>query len=481
MSNDIVKKVEEGLRSNLSLNSIKNGLLKEGYSEDDIDGVVKNLSTELGSLTNFNTNVALFKKKFFLDKVGFGLASNQFINILFSFTGAGIFLLGLVNVLRSFFNTLFSSFFREYFEKFSVKKSLINFAGLVFGFSFLFIALAVSINSKILFAVSLIIGAIGVVIYGDLFNTYKHKSAGNNKSVLISPGLAWLGLFVTFIGMVVSGFLMDVLPRDGTLFSFSVFGHLMDFRLHGFLLAFEATTIVFILSSYLLSKIKFPKFEQKYSFDEFKIFLSESIVKKGKIFFKNKYLVVLSLAALFFGVFQTIFYSTVGVYIFNNYGDFWFGGFTNIAIIFGVPVVISIFGPLSASKLNKYFGLSPLLVFASLLSALFPFAIIYNGFLPAIFVAAILGVFGASIVGYAQSMIASKLLNDYERRIFYSYSSLIMVVPYLLLSLLILVLFGFSEDYFLLFKVVMFGIVFICMPLFLLLVFWSRNRKISDA
>ena len=35
-----------------------------------------------------NRNERLLKKKFYLDKIGYGFSSTQFINILFSFTGA---------------------------------------------------------------------------------------------------------------------------------------------------------------------------------------------------------------------------------------------------------------------------------------------------------------------------------------------------------------------------------------------------------
>lgn len=474
------KLVEEGIRNNRSLDEIKDTLSLSGYSEGDIDASFHKIDVLLGKKVQRNADKSLMSKKYFLDRIGFGIAANQFINVLFYLTGAGAFLIGLINALKSGLSTIISSVFREYFQVKRVKKWIINVAGLLFGFSFLFIALAVSKGSVVLFAISMMLGSIGIVIYGDLYRKMRSRTHGETKTRLLSVRTILLGLVVSFIAMVASAILMDSIPLTGKLFYLNLFGKLVSFRLQGFLLAFEATVLVFILSSHILSKMNLLYEEKSITNKEFMYRYYYRTLSKGKVFFSNKYLFLLTLATLFTAVFQSVIYSLSGIYLFETFKDAWFFGFLNIAIIFGVPVLLSLLGPLIASRLNRILGLAPLLVFGSLLLAIFPLTVGYNGYFPAILTANILAVIGISMLGTAQGLLSSRLLKDSERHTFYSYSGVVSVIPFIILVALILSL-NSSIGILGILKVSGFGIIVTLVPIYLILVFFLRKRPISKA
>jgi len=476
----IDKLVEEGIRNNRTLDEIKDTLSLSGYSEGDIDASFHKIDVLLGKKVQKTANKSFMSKKYFLDRIGFGIAANQFINVLFYLTGAGAFLVGIINAFKSGLSTIISSIFREYFQVKRVKKWIINVSGLLFGFSFLFIALAVSKGSVVLFAISTMLGSIGIVIYGDLYRKMQSRTHGETKVRLLSVRTILLGLIVSFIAMIGSAILMDSIPLTGKLFYLNIFGKLVSFRLHGFLLAFEATALAFILSSYILSKMNLLSEEKSITNREFIYRYYYRILSKGKAFFSNKYLFLLTLATLFTAVFQSVIYSLSGIYLFETFRDAWFFGFLNIAIIFGVPVLLSLLGPLIASRLNRILGLAPLLVFGSLLLAIFPLTVGYNDYFPAILTANILAVIGISMLGTAQGLLSSRLLNDSERHTFYSYSGIVTVIPFIVLAALILSLFS-SIGIIGILKVSGFGIIVTLVPIYLILVFFLRKMPISKA
>ncbi|MCF7871474.1 hypothetical protein K9L97_00385 [Candidatus Woesearchaeota archaeon] len=476
---ELLKDIESYLRSGLSISDVNRKLLKAGYAESDIVVAMKSIAREYADHNDFVSNDSLSKKKYFLDRFGFGLASNQVLSVLFYLTGAGFFLIGFLNVLRTCITTFFSTFFREYYDKANFRVWFINFSGLVFGFSFLFIALAVSLGSIWLFAVSFLVGSVGVVIYGDLFRTFR-ESSSKGFSVLVSPTTAFFGVLLMFFGFLGSAVLMDLVPLSGVLFSLSVFGFDFSFRLHGFLIAFELTTIVFILSSYWLSRMKFRNFTKKLSFFEFKTYFIESVFRKGKRFLYNKHLLMLGLATLFLAVFQSATYSLAGVYIYSEFEPIFLGKFMNLVFVFGIPLVFSIFGPIIASRFNKYLGLSPLLVFGSVLVSFFPLALSMNSFLPALVLANLFSIFGASMLGGGNSLLASRYLNSFDRKLFYSFSSLIILIPFFVLTS-VLFFMGSRVGYLDFFRIIGVGVLVFCIPIYFLLVFWARKGNLVDA
>lgn len=478
VKSEIKKRVEQGLMNNLGVDKIKQSLLKEGYSSTEVNESIAKIASSLDSQKNKISNKSLSNRKFFLDRIGFGFASTQFINILFHLTGASFFFIGFVNILKSSITGLFSSFFKQYSKKNSLKSSIINIAGLIFGFSFLFIALAVYLSSPDLFAISVLLGSIGIVIYGDLYRKYQSEHSHNEG--FLNMKTVFVGILVTTISLFASAILMDLIPIAGKSFTLNILENSMDFRLHGFLISFEITAVAFILSSYALSKMTLSNTGDSYSVKSFFFDYYDIILRKGKRFLSNKYLFVLSLATLFLAVFQAIIYTFAGIYIFTTFNDSWLHGFSNIAMVFGLPILFSLIGPLFSTKLHKYLGLTPLMVFGTILLAIFPLTLAYNLFFPAIVVASIVGVLGNSIIGTAQGLVTSRLLNKDQRDTFYQYSGVLTIIPFFIIGIIIISfvsLLGLQN----VFKILGFGIIILLLPLFLLLVFWSTKKPIGYA
>ena len=107
-------------------------------------------------------NLSKLAAKEVLDRIGFGFGSQQFINILFLQTGASLFLVAIINSLRVVFGNL-TSFFIEKFKNVKTNKKLISLSGIIFGFSFLLIAVAIFLKSIVIFASAIIISSIALV------------------------------------------------------------------------------------------------------------------------------------------------------------------------------------------------------------------------------------------------------------------------------------------------------------------------------
>ncbi len=417
------------------------------------------------------------KKKLFLDRVGYGFAATQFINILFSLTGASLFLIGFVNALKSSLSTVLSSFLKEYSKKGFISRRIITFSGLVFGFSFLFMALAVSIQSPALFAASLLLGSLGVVSYGDLFRQFINNEIKKQRFSLLLSKLAFSGIIITTISILLAGYLMDAIPITGELFELSVLGYELSFRLYGYLIAFEITALAFILSSYIISKLDI---NIKGSGEKVKNFFSEytqNLSLNAKRVFSNKYLLVLSLASIILAVFYSVLNSFMGIHIYREYQHVFLGGFMNVAVMYGAALFLSFFAPIMTSKFRRALGLAPMFVFGSLLLALLPLVVVYNPFFPAVVTANVLSVFGASIIGSAQGLIANRLLNDADKSAFYISSGMLTVIPFLIL-VGVLVWLPSVIGLLALFEYLAYGVIVLLLPLYLLLVFWSTKTKL---
>ena len=77
--------LKEDLRKELvkstSLSEIKQNLLSSGYLESDVDYAIRSLGKSKDEEKSKNNSIFSYKE--FLDRLGHGFASQQFINILF--------------------------------------------------------------------------------------------------------------------------------------------------------------------------------------------------------------------------------------------------------------------------------------------------------------------------------------------------------------------------------------------------------------
>jgi len=467
--------VETSIKNKIALYRIREELLAKGYSEDDIEEAINKATNDrISSKNNIdkkNSKVLLVRE--FLDRIGFGAVSPQFINILFYQTGASLFLLGLIDGFKSITSLFTSSIMQEYAKLHDIKKELIGYAGIIFGFSFLIMAFARRTHAVWLFALAIIISAVGVVTYSDLFTELMSKTIRKEKMSRFLVKIGEYGAIITMISMLISGFVMDFFPASGSVVS--IFGYKMN--LMGYLLSFEITAFAFIISGYLLNKLKTPKEEKKYSFMKF---LKQHLSRFNydlKMFLKNKYILLLFLSSAVAGILQILLQSYSGLFIYEKFKYIGFGGFLNISIIYSIAVLASFTGPYLTKKIHKSIGLTPMLAFGTTLTAILPLALVFNPNLASVAIAQAVSVIGAAILGVAQGMLASKLMHPNVRKKYFETISLALVIPYLILIPIgawIAQTYGFEA----IFRVAGYGLLFIVAPLYVVLVMMSEKMRL---
>jgi MFS family permease len=105
----------------------------------------------------------------------------------------------------------------------------------------------------------------------------------------------------------------------------------------------------------------------------------------------------------------------------------------NVAVIFGVALLVSFIGPVLTKKIEKTVGVAPMIVFGILLMAFMPFTLVYNPGLISIGIANAISVMGAVISGIAMSLLAKRLMNEEERGKYYTSLSIASILPLLVL------------------------------------------------
>lgn len=477
MSSELVEKIKRGFAGGRVADELKDELVSQGFLEDEVMDAMREIHG-VERTAEDKRNVRLFTFKEVFDRVGYGFASVQFINILFYMTGAGFFLIGLVNGLKNILSLLLSSFIQEYAKTRHVGTKFMSKAGILFGLSFLFIAMAVSIRSVPLFSAALLIGAIGVVTYGDLYERLAESHLKKEKLSRFLLNISHFGIIITGLALVLSGILFDRFPMLSAS-KVMLFGRATP--LYGYLICFEITAIAFILSGYVLNFVKEKPFQenpQKGFMKEYFFRIKEQV----RLILKNKHLILLLVASSLVGLVQILGNSYYGIFIYKKFEQGAFEGilpgvFLNIAFIFLFAMFVSFLGPAFAEYLKKKVGLAPSLVFGSLLIAIMPLVCAYNPrFLPVTFANA-LGVLGAAILGTGQGLLVRKLLRESQRSLYYAALSIGVVVPFIIaipLGAWMAEAFGLAA---LFHALAMISLVFAA-PLFFILVVLSNKQRL---
>lgn len=423
-----MEKVRQAFEQGKAVDDVKAELVSQGFLEEEvIEAIQKVRGAERSKDEKENIKLLTFKEV--LDRVGYGFASVQFINILFYLTGAGFFLIGVINGLKAILSLIISSFLQEYSKIKAVSKKFMSKAGILFGISFLFIAMAIVIKSVPLFAVALLAGSIGVVTYGDLYNKLVEQTLKKEKMSKFLLRISHYGVLITGISLLIAGYLFDKFPMINAT-KVVLFGKSLP--IYGYLIAFEITAIAFILSGYVLHYIK----EKKLETQKIKGFVSDyyyKIREQTKGFVKNKYLLTLLLASSITGLVLILGNSYYGIFIYNKFRFMAFGGFMNIAVIFTFAIIVSFLGPAFSKYLNKKVGLAPTLVFGTLLLAMMPLVAAYNPHFMSISIANALSVLGAAILGMSQGLLVRKLLTEAQRKLYFAALSIAVVIPFIIL------------------------------------------------
>lgn len=477
MDNNILEIVEEEITNNKSLEEMQLLLMQKGFSDKDIQSAMQKYSHKIGS-KKAKRNVTLFTSKEIMDRIGYGFATHQYINILFYIiaqaAGLGsiaLFLVGIINGAKNLLTIIISSLVEEYEKVKQLSKKVMSYGGILFGFSFLFIAFSIVIKSIPLFSVALLLGSIGVVSYGDLYKKLLTQNLKKERMGIFLRKISEYGVIITAICLLISGYLLQTIPMEGKIIT--IFGH--QFKAYGYLISFEITAFAFILSGYILSKIKQKKREDTGKFSIAKYYLN--LKQDCSTLFTNKKVILLMIASMLAAIIQTIGNSYYGIFIYTTFHDIAFKGFLNVAIIYAIAILISMLGPFFAKKLHRTIGFSPMLVFGTLLVAMTPFFAAFKATLQTVGIAVSLSIIGAAILGFSQGLLAAKLLSAQQRTLYFKTVSILIILPFILfipLSAWYANTYGMQE----LFKVLVYVLVGLVTPLYIILVGMASRQRL---
>ncbi len=424
--------VRHELSQNYSLEDIRRKLIGKGFLEEDVDraiySVTKNIKFEKDVLTRKLNRV--FSTKEAVDRIGYGFGNTQIVNILFSLAGASFFVIGIINGLKSIISGLVSSFLKEYSKVNNISKNFIAILGIIFGLSFMFIAMAVRMQSVPLFVVALILGAIGVVGHGDIYKKFFSDSLHREKRNNFLKRISYRGIFITIIAMVLGAFILDFFPIDG---SFRAVLSGDEFPVLGYVVVFMATAIMFIISGYIMSFVDDLRPKKRFAFGKFLSQHYKTVRQHIKVFTKSKVIFLLFFATTVTAIAQVMGASYYGIFIYNRFNDSALGGFMNVAVVFVIALAVSFIGPAITKFISRHIGEAPMLVFGTLLIALLYLVLAFNPNILAIGAGIALATIGSAIIGVAHGLMALKLLSEEDRKIYFSSLSLISVLPFIIL------------------------------------------------
>ncbi|MFH1589501.1 MAG: hypothetical protein ABIB43_02960 [archaeon] len=472
MDGQLLGLVKDLLQDNVSFEDIKIKLAKHGFLEDDVDLAIEKAAANL-RMEKVSSDGSLKKKfawKEIMDRVGYGFVSHPFLNILFWFSGASFFLIGLINGLRTILSLLYSSFLKEFSRVHILKKNLISRAGIIYGFSFLIMSFAVVARKPWLFALAFLVGALGVVAHGELYVKFIGSHLKRENMGVFLSKIASYGLLITIISMLISGFVMDLFPLAGKVVSLSFLGKTFSLTVYGYLISFEITAFAFILSGYVLAHIKQKSEAAQVKMSSFLSEFTKRMKLHSSLFSRNKIVLFLTLTSIVTGLVQILGNSFYGIFIYDHFKNQFLGGFLNVAVVFSIAAIFSFIGPWFTRNLQKHIGISPMLVFGALLTAMLPLSLAYNPNLIVVSVASALSIIGASILGMAQGFFTGKLLSDAERKVYFSFVGVAVSLPLLVLvpvGAYIAQVFGLV----LLFKILIATLVLVATPLYFAIVF----------
>lgn len=460
---DLDRAIQDMLDEGKTPIQARTALVQKGFLEEEIDRALNETNRSKKNTEERKTNRLLATREAF-DRLGYGFATPQFVNILFWQSGAGLFLIALFNGIKTILALLFSSILQEYCKYHTVPKKKIANAGLVYGFSFFLMAFATLAQLPWLFIIGFLLGAVGIVTYGDLYLHLVHSLIKHEKRSHFLKKAAFYGVLISAVSLLVSGVLIDAVP--GKTINIA---NLFTLQIHGFLISFMITAFAFILGSYVLSMLPDKRERKERSLALFLKQHCTAVWIQGKVFLKNPYVFLLLLPAVLAGLLHILGASFYGIFIYRTFKDSLFGGFTNVAILYAVALIASLFGPYFTKLVQRSTGLTPHLVFGTLMTAILPFVLVKNPHYLAIMAALICSVIGGAITGTAQGLITQKIMDLTTRKSFFVTQAFLVAIPYIILVPLgawFVSAFGLDA----LFMLIGYGLALVVAPLYFILV-----------
>jgi hypothetical protein len=473
------KKTNTGLISDQNLNELATEeALNSTYSDSCIINSQDSSSIEASHLKTKQKKLnCLFSLKELFDRMGFGLTAHQFINIFFFMIGGSTFLVGVINGLKEALSLMFSSFLRFYTDVRKVSLKIIAISGLIFGFSFLFMGLAIKSKNLPLFSVALLISGLGIVTYGELYSCLLKQSLKPEKRSFFLKNITHYGLLITSLFFILSGFILDKFGMTEKVFSFNFFNYFISLPLTGYLIIFEFTAFALILSAHMLFKISSPDINKtKPCACVLNLYFYKMKNHMG-LFVKDKRLLCILLSGVLVATIQTLGNSYYGYFLFSKFKNLYFGSFTNIALIFVFAMLCSLISQKFIVYLKNKVGVTPLFVFGALLFTLMPLTLVFNQYIYAILVANALAIIGLSMISISQNEMLAKLMGNNDETVGIHSFGLFSLIPYLILVPLGAM---FAQFYGLmaLFKLMVLVLLLLIVPLNFVLVWFAEKQKL---
>ncbi len=427
---ELEKEVRSLFASDPNPESIEKGLLQKGFHKDDVDRAIHHVTGKI--LSDKKYEKSKLERRFFLkevfDRIGFGFGSEQYVNILFLLSGAPYFLIAIVNGIRAMISSGLSSYIRDYTHEKGVSKWLLSYSALALGLAFVFMATATFFRYVWLFVIALIAGSIGVVAYGEFYQTTLKDALREEKRGSMELVYKY-GLFITIISLLIGAYLMDRFEIYGS--SLSILGMEISPRFMGYFIAFGIAALFFILAGYMLCFI-----QQKTRSMTLKELLAHmpqyamKIKSDMNIIINKKSIFILAIAGSLTGMVQILGNSFYGIFIYDHFRDYGFGGFMNVAMISILALLVSLFTPHITRQNAKAYGKYPMLIFGTVLMAIMPLAFYYNPNLVSLGIGTILGVMGAAIVGIANGLLSHELMPPNMKSNYFSAYTILTIIPY---------------------------------------------------
>ncbi len=372
-----------------------------------------------------------------LDRIGYGAATPQFVNILFYLSAQAspyiLLLIGLLNGAKLVLSAVWSALLQECAKLHRFSKRAISAAGVAFGFSFLVLAFALNIGAVWLFSIAFLAGTVGVVAYGDLYQQFMRDIIRRERMSAPLRFMVRWGVALTVASLLLTGLLLDAFPMGGVVWTVHAFGRAFSLRAQGYLFAFELTALSFIASGYVTSFVDDSREGGTYPFLAFLREHMGTVRRTSGILWQNRYVALLTLSAIVSGLMQFLVTAYSGIAIYKIFAQRYEMPFLALSVVYAIAVLASFAGPYFTQRVHRSIGLAPTLVFGTLLLAILPLVLAWNANVAAIAAAMCLSVVGGAIVGFAQGLLARKLLADDARHDYFRAQAFALAIPYLLL------------------------------------------------
>ncbi len=389
---------------------IKYELLAKGFLEADVDKAVKKYSGE--STKSYVVEKFVLREFFFKLSSGFG--NDQFIYIFIYLLTSSYLILGLSVGFSVILSLLASFLLQDYFKIKKITKTAVVLIGVAMTVCYVFIGLGVFYELGILVIAFMLILSLLNVLLGEVYSkTYGQKSEERTESFLLTKISGYSLIFVV-IGLLIGAYVLEKYE----------FGYIYVFIIAGVSVLISSIALISLLSEKIQIETTPLNILVKQRLRDVKKF--------SKMVFKNKVVKMLAIGTTITGIIQTAGITFYGLFVYQYFTNIGYGGFWNVAIVFAVPIITSLFSTTMAKLLSKQYGNVPALVFGTLLIAILPLTMWLKPNLISISMAMVCAVIGGAMVGLSTGLLLSNNVEPDLRGWYFQAYTLIVALAYLI-------------------------------------------------